>query len=518
MTTISVFDGARPTRQGDLTLETAGIVPIPEDGRYGANWRNFTVWFAPNMELSGVFTGTLAATLGLGLATGIAAIVVGVLLGAAPVAALSLWGPKTGMAQLPLARLPFGKSISVPALVQWVSAVAWDALVGLFGGQAAQILFHVPFAVGVLVVLALEGLVGFLGYEFIHRLETWGAAVLTVLFVLLTYKILEHRDFPVHNTVHGGVAVAMFFLMMTIAFSGGFSWATYAADYSRYMAKDTPRRPLFWFTFAGLAGSFLWVYTIGLLGAKTLANQTAAGVQHLMGGGLLGGLALVAIMFGAVTSNALNDYSGSLAAQAGGVRIKRHVSAIIGTVGGVLPDPVARHRRRLGQVPERPAVHGVLDRALPGRGGHRLAGPSERGQPRDPGPHAGVAEPAVGLARPPLPGGGLRRSWCRSWTPVSWWARWPSNWTGPTCPSWSASWWPGPSTTRCAAGRPSGPAGRRSRPAGRPSGSGRRAGPRAGRRHRAGAGRLLTVPARSRASQRRRRHSACGPRPRPPSP
>ncbi len=331
MTTISVFDGARPTRPGDLTLETAGIVPIPEDGRYGANWRNFTVWFAPNMELSGVFTGTLAATLGLGLATGIAAIVVGVLLGAAPVAALSLWGPRTGMAQLPLARLPFGKSISVPALVQWISAVAWDALVGLFGGQAAQILFHVPFAVGVLVVLALEGLAGFLGYEFIHRLEVWGAAILTVLFVILTVKVLQHRDFPVHNTVHGGVAVAMFFLMVTIAFSGGFSWATYAADYSRYMATDTPRRPLFWFTFAGLAGSFLWVYTLGLLGAKTLSDQTAAGVQRLMGGGLLGGLALCAIMFGAVTSNALNDYSGSLAAQAGGVRIKRHVSALIGT-------------------------------------------------------------------------------------------------------------------------------------------------------------------------------------------
>ncbi len=330
-TTISVFDGSRPTHPGDLTLETAGIVPIPEDGRYGANWRNFTVWFAPNMELSGVFTGTLAATLGLGLATGIAAVVVGVVLGAAPVAALALWGPKTGMAQLPLARLPFGKSIAVPALIQWLSAVAWDALVGLFGGQAAQILFHVPFAVGVLVVLALEGLVGFLGYEFIHRLETWGAAILTVLFVLLTAKILQHGDFPVHNSVHGGVAVAMFFLMMTIAFSGGFSWATYAADYSRYMATDTPRRPLFLYTFAGLAGSFVWMYTIGLLGARTLSNQTAAGVQHLMGGGLLGALALLAIMFGAVTSNALNDYSGSLAAQAGGVRIKRHVSALIGT-------------------------------------------------------------------------------------------------------------------------------------------------------------------------------------------
>jgi NCS1 family nucleobase:cation symporter-1 len=328
---ISVFDGARPTHQGDLTLETAGIVPIPEDERYGANWRNFTVRFAPNMELSGVFTGTLAVTLGLGVAAGLGAIVIGVLAGAAPVAALALWGPKTGMAQLPLARLPFGRSITIPALVQWVSAVAWDALVGLFGGQAAQILFRVPFAVGVLVVLVLEGVIGFLGYEFIHRLETWGAGILTVLFVLLTYRILDHGDFPVHNTVHGGVAVAMFFLMMTIAFSGGFSWATYAADYSRYMDKDTPRGPLFWYTFAGLAGSFLWVYSIGMLGAKSLGTQTAAGVQRLVGGGLVGVLALVAIMFGAITSNAMNDYSGSLAVQAGGVRVKRHYSALVGT-------------------------------------------------------------------------------------------------------------------------------------------------------------------------------------------
>ncbi len=100
------------------------------------------------------------------------------------------------MAQLPLARLPFGKSISVPALVQWLSAVAWDALVGLFGGEAAQLLFHVPFAVGVLVVLRSEGLVGFLGYEFIHRLEAWGAAILTVLFVVLTVKVLQRRRLP----------------------------------------------------------------------------------------------------------------------------------------------------------------------------------------------------------------------------------------------------------------------------------------------------------------------------------
>ena len=299
-------------------------------------------------------------------------------------AALSLWGPKTGMAQLPLARLPFGQSITIPALVQWVSAVAWDALVGLFGGQAAQILFHVPFAVGVLVVLALEGVVGFLGYEFIHRLETWGAAILTVLFVVLTYKILDHGDFPVHNTVHGGVAVAMFFLMMTIAFSGGFSWATYAADYSRYMDKDTPRQPLFWFTFAGLAGSFLWVYTIGLLGAKSLGTQTAAGVQRLMGGGLLG----VAGSDGHhVRRHHLQRHERLLGLTGRPGRGGAGQAALLGRRRDghlVLLDPLAQHRRRLGQVPERAAVHGVLDRPVPGHRAHRLEGSGLGCRPRAP--------------------------------------------------------------------------------------------------------------------------------------
>ena len=50
------------------------MAPIPEDQRYGSSRRNFTVWFAPNMELSGVFTGTLAFTIGLGLWSGVVAI------------------------------------------------------------------------------------------------------------------------------------------------------------------------------------------------------------------------------------------------------------------------------------------------------------------------------------------------------------------------------------------------------------------------------------------------------------
>jgi len=140
---LRVFEGVRPTREGDLSLESQGMAPIPEDTRYGGIHRMFTVWFTPNMELSGVFAGTLAVVLGLGFGLGLVAIVAGTIIGSLPVAILCTWGPRTGTAQVPLARLPFGKTITLPGTVQWLSSIAWDAQVGLFGGQAAQLLFHV---------------------------------------------------------------------------------------------------------------------------------------------------------------------------------------------------------------------------------------------------------------------------------------------------------------------------------------------------------------------------------------
>jgi NCS1 family nucleobase:cation symporter-1 len=324
---LSVFEGVRPSRAGDLALESQGMAPIPEDSRYGGVHRMFTVWFTPNMELSGVFAGTLAVVFGLGFRLGLAAIILGTIIGSVPVAILCTWGPKTGTAQVPLARLPFGKTIVLPGTVQWLSSIAWDALVGLFGGEAAQLLFHVPFWLGVAIVLVLEGTVSVYGYEFVHRLQSWGSAILIVLFLVLTVRIFQHHIVLPHNTVHGPALIGAFVLMVTVAVSEGISWATYASDYSRYMKPGTSKKSIFWLTLAGLTASYVWVETIGLAGASVLGNQTAAGVRTLMGGGILGVLALIAIVFGAIASNSMNDYTGSLAFQAMGARVKRPIIA-----------------------------------------------------------------------------------------------------------------------------------------------------------------------------------------------
>jgi NCS1 family nucleobase:cation symporter-1 len=329
----STFGGRMPAGSGDMAIETHGITPVPEDNRYGTPWRLFTVWFAPQLTMTGVFTGSLAIVFGLGFWLGLLAMIIGTVLGSLPVAYLSTWGPRTGTGQLPASRMAFGATVVLPAIVQWLSSIAWDGLVGLFGGEAVSVLLHIPFWVGVLVVLALQGIVGIFGYELIHRVEAVMTVVLIITFAVLTIKLLSgNHQIVTPPAVHHGDLVGAFILEVTVALSLAISWASYASDYSRYLPSSTPRKPVFWYSLGGIVLSYICIQAIGIAGAKALGAETAEGVRSVMGGGFLGALALIVIGLASVGSNAMNDYSGSLALQTVGVRVRRPVSAVVVTV------------------------------------------------------------------------------------------------------------------------------------------------------------------------------------------
>jgi NCS1 family nucleobase:cation symporter-1 len=63
-----------------------------------------------------------------------------------------------------------------------------------------------------------------------------------------------------------------------------------------------------------------------------VSEHTAQGVQSVMGGGILGAVALIVIALASVGSGVMNDYSGSLALQTIGVRVRRPLSAVVVTV------------------------------------------------------------------------------------------------------------------------------------------------------------------------------------------
>jgi NCS1 family nucleobase:cation symporter-1 len=187
--------------------------------------------------------------------------------------------------------------------------------------------------VGVLIVLALQGAVGIFGYELIHRVEAVMTVVLVITFAVLTIKLLSgNHQIVTPPTVHHGALVGSFVLEVTVALSLAISWASYASDYSRYLPPSTPRKPVFWYSLGGIVLGYICIQAIGIAGAKALGAETAVGVRDIMGGGFLGALALVVIALASVGSNVMNDYSGSLALQTVGVRVRRPISALVVTV------------------------------------------------------------------------------------------------------------------------------------------------------------------------------------------
>ncbi|MCV7433763.1 purine-cytosine permease family protein [Mycolicibacterium bacteremicum] len=325
------FSGRSPQGAGDLSVETHGIAPVSPDKRYGTPGRLFTVWFAPQVNMTGVFTGTLAILLGLGFWWGMLAMIIGTVLGGLVVAYLSTWGPRTGTAQLPAARLAFGSGVAVPAALQWLSSIAWDALVGLFGGQALALLLDIPFWTAVLIVLGVQGAVGFIGYELIHRLQAVLTVVLFATFVVFAVNLVHGHQIVTPATLSGADLVGAFVMEVTIALSLTISWASYAADFSRYLPVESSKARVFGYTFAGMVLAYVFVQGIGIAAAGVLGDHTAEGVRDVMGGGVLGAAALLVIALASVGSGVMNDYSGSLALQTLGVRVRRPVSALLVT-------------------------------------------------------------------------------------------------------------------------------------------------------------------------------------------
>jgi NCS1 family nucleobase:cation symporter-1 len=338
MTAGTVSREGMPTREGDLSIEARGIEPIPESARYGSVNRVFTVWFTPNLVPAAFFIGTLAAAdfLQVGFVTGLLAIIVGNLVGSVLVGALSTMGPATGMAQMPLARLAFGKSIVVPGLLNWISCIGWDGINSVFGAAALSILTGLPFIVSLVILVVAQAALGVLGYEAIHTFEKYMAIVLGAMFLVLTVAIAGQAGTGIARTdgFAGLDQVGAFILFSTICASFVLAWGLYASDYSRYLPVNASRSRIFWLTVAGLTLSAGWIEALGLLVADQSEGGAVATINTVLGGSFFAPLAMVAIAIGTIAVNAMNDYTGSLSLMAAGFRVPRVVSALIVAVLG----------------------------------------------------------------------------------------------------------------------------------------------------------------------------------------
>jgi purine-cytosine permease-like protein len=363
-----------PVREGVYgervaAVEPGGVEHIPEAERHGRPLHLFWMWASPNLEFATVYVGVLPVVLfGGGFWPTAAALLLGTALGALFQGVLSTMGPRLGVAQMVESRAGFGfLGNLLPAGLQVLTAGAgWVAVNSVSGAFAlhtfcAAVGLPVPGLVPALgMVVVVEILVAFAGYNFIHAIERWVFPFLAVVFAACTVVIFLHArpgtGFDAAAAAAGGGPVGAFMIAVFFAFAYAASWNPYASDYSRYLARGTSG-----LTVAVSSGLGLLV-SCGVLEIAGAALGTVAGTRWGIGDiptnqfvqplpEVLRVIAPLAICAGAVSANAINLYSSAMSFLSMGIRLRARLRRAIAAAGfGVVGFLVGYVVVRTGQV------------------------------------------------------------------------------------------------------------------------------------------------------------------------
>jgi NCS1 family nucleobase:cation symporter-1 len=325
-----------------IAVEPGGAEFIPLNERHGRPLQLFWTWTSPNMEFATIFVGVLAvAGFGLGFWEAVLALVLGSAIGGVTQGILSRRGPEYGVPQMVLSRLGFGYwGNALPAGLNSVTAgIGWFAVNSVSGALALNVLTHLPQVLCLLIIVALQVVVAFFGYNLVHVFERYAFPVLTVIFLIAVGVILSkaHPGAP-HHTIPGA-----FLLTFGASFGYAVGWNPYASDYTRYYKPSVSKAALAWWSGLGLFLSCALLETVGAAAATVVSAGSALGSNPTgaftsLLATPLADLTLLAIALGAVSANVLNIYSGALSFTALGIRLplslRRAIVALgFGTIG-----------------------------------------------------------------------------------------------------------------------------------------------------------------------------------------
>jgi NCS1 nucleoside transporter family len=333
-----------PTRDyGDAVakVEPGGVEAIPLDERHGKPHNLFWTWTSPNMEFATITVGLLGPVVfGMDFKESVLAIVLGTLLGSVTHAVLSTWGPGTGLPQMVLSRRAFGflGNILPAGINSIVAGIGWFAVNSVSGALALHALATgLPKPICLLIIVVAQIAIAFLGHNLIHAFERWAFPILTIVFVVGGIIVFTKADFSMHVAHGPGGFWGGFLAMFAAAFGYACGWNPYAADYTRYLPPETPRKPVGLYAGLGVLVSCVFLEIVGA--AIATAGKSAIDPRSFseLLPTWLGKLALLCIAIGAVAANALNIYSGALSFVALGIRIPTHIArAVVAGVFGVI--------------------------------------------------------------------------------------------------------------------------------------------------------------------------------------
>ena len=337
MTTVEIPAEVREGQYGTkvVAVEPGGAEFIALDERHGRPGQLFWTWMSPNLEFATVFVGVISILFfQQSFWAAVAAIVLGTALGSLTHGVLSARGPEFGVPQMVLSRIAFGRwGNALPAgLNAVVAGIGWFAVNSVSGALALTTLTGMSSALSLVIVVAAQVLIAFMGHNLVHTFERYAFPLLAVAFLLASVLTLA-KAHP--GGAAGGGGLGGFLLTVGAAFGYAAGWNPYATDYTRYLRPDTNRRAVALWSGLGVFVSCVVLEVVGAASATIAAppgaNPTAAFTSHLPGA--VAKLTLVAIAVGAICANVLNIYSGAMSFLALGIRLpltlRRAIVAIV---------------------------------------------------------------------------------------------------------------------------------------------------------------------------------------------
>jgi NCS1 family nucleobase:cation symporter-1 len=223
-------------------------------------------------------------------------------------------------------RLAFGRDGNLlPAVLAFLAGVGWFAIDSVFGAQAFGALAHVAYPVALIVILIAQVLLAVYGHNAIHAFERFAGIALVIGFATIAVVTLRyaHLDAPFdpHAPFASGGEGAGIIFSAALAFAYAVGWGPAASDYARYLpSASAPRAVTTW----AFLGGFVPSTVLEALGAAAatatrtpgIASATPAETIGLLahGNGVVAAIGLATVLIGTLSANALNLYSGALAA------------------------------------------------------------------------------------------------------------------------------------------------------------------------------------------------------------
>ncbi|MFE7445723.1 purine-cytosine permease family protein [Streptomyces chartreusis] len=309
------------------------IKPVPSDQRSSTPVAQFWIWAGANVAPINWVLGTIGIELGLSFLQTMAVIVIGNLLGATLFGLFCMMGHRTGVNQLVLSRLAFGRRgaylVCAGQLLMsmaWVGVNTWvvlDFAVAALDRMGVQAGPWMPYAIAAVIMLIQIGL-AVKGFRAIQVFERWTMPVVLLVMAAMTVLALTREEFQpmaTHGTGPGGI-VAMSQLMTAIGIGWSITWLVYASDYTRFVPATVPPKKVFTSTALGMFLPTVWLSGLGAaLASSGSATDPAQLVITAFGAMSLPVLLLV--LHGPIAANIVVMYSASLAALSMDLRTAR---------------------------------------------------------------------------------------------------------------------------------------------------------------------------------------------------